>query len=187
MLCVFAQGGFTGRFQLIERQPDRPRGEPARLQIANRFRLPFRLPPALPASRDGCHRKLLVIPGRIARCKRFFRKRALYAFRIEPYWVAVERHNVPMGDGHSPADPIRIVQLSDLHRSRIVPDSYLRKCVAKANKLEPDLVCMTGDYITDGQDRIEGLGRTLAGLQAKAGKFATFGNHDGSVPVSTRG
>jgi len=110
-----------------------------------------------------------------------------YACRVEPYWLKVERREIPLGPRHRAAGPIRIVQLSDLHRSRIVPDSYLRKCVARANELDPDLVLMTGDYVTHGLQWTSGLGKVLSGLRAGSGKFASFGNHDGGGWAATCG
>lgn len=87
-------------------------------------------------------------------------------------------------------DGLRIVQVSDLHFSGMVPEAYLEKCVELVNSLDPDLVFLTGDFVTmEGwshradttRDYIEPLPRILAPLRARIGRFAVLGNHDVAV------
>ncbi|HLS28250.1 MAG TPA: metallophosphoesterase [Opitutales bacterium] len=87
-------------------------------------------------------------------------------------------------------DGLRVAQLSDLHFSEIVSKEYLEKCVRLTNALEPDLILLTGDYVTalEGESRtvtteryVEPLSEILAPLKAKLAKFAVFGNHDITV------
>lgn len=75
-------------------------------------------------------------------------------------------------------DGYRIVQLSDLHASSAARDWRTRKVVELANALEPDLICLTGDY-QDGRAEIlhEALA-PLADLTAKDGVWAVTGNHE---------
>jgi uncharacterized protein len=89
-----------------------------------------------------------------------------------------------------PFDGLRIAQLSDLHFSGLVQERYLAKCVEMTNALEPDLVFLTGDYVTmEGwsrradttRDYIEPLPEILGDLQGRAGRFAVLGNHDVTV------
>ena len=103
----------------------------------------------------------------------------LYSYFIEPYWLAVERQTLEFPPRHIPPSGLRIVHLSDLHRSEIVPDSYLRKCVSIANELNPDLTLLTGDYITGDRSWAASLGELLKLLHAKIGIYASLGNHDG--------
>ncbi len=74
----------------------------------------------------------------------------------------------------------KIVQISDLHYSKTVSSKYLRACVKKINELQPDLVVMTGDYIThDVRGRYSGkISEILKDLKAKSGVYASLGNHD---------
>ncbi len=102
-----------------------------------------------------------------------------YSFLVEPYWLAVERHSLEFASRDNPPCGLKIVQLSDLHRSKIVPDTYLGDCIATVNGLAPDLVVMTGDYITHGTRWVKGLRDVLTSLQAPLGIYAVFGNHDG--------
>ena len=103
----------------------------------------------------------------------------LYVFRWEPYWLKVERNVLTFDERDGVPSGLRIVHLSDIHRSDIVPDSYIRKCVSKANELEPDLILLTGDYITGDVGWAAGLGELLAPLKASMGVWACLGNHDG--------
>jgi len=73
---------------------------------------------------------------------------------------------------------LRIVQLSDIHRSRLTPDSLIRQAVEVANRACPDLIVLTGDYVTDQQTDIEPCASLLASLSAPLGVYAILGNHD---------
>jgi uncharacterized protein len=73
-----------------------------------------------------------------------------------------------------------IVQISDLHVGPIVSRDYLRDCLELVSSLEPDIVAITGDFVSyDGPSRIDEVVSLLADMQS--GKLATVavtGNHD---------
>ena len=104
---------------------------------------------------------------------------SLYSYFLEPYWLAVERHKLNFDRKYNPPSGLTIAHLTDLHRSEIVPDSYLQKCIAKVNSLKPDLVLLTGDYITWDVKWAESIGEILSSLKGRLGVFASLGNHDG--------
>lgn len=72
----------------------------------------------------------------------------------------------------------RIVQLTDLHASRLLPRPWMAAVVACANALEPDLTVITGD-IQDGtpEARADDV-RPLQDLRAHDGVIAIPGNHE---------
>lgn len=72
----------------------------------------------------------------------------------------------------------KIVQLSDIHLSRLVPLDFIQQVVKTANNLNPDLIVLTGDYVWDDLDAIFDLAPVLGNLNAKYGVFACLGNHD---------
>ncbi len=72
----------------------------------------------------------------------------------------------------------RIAHISDLHCSPFVLESYLRRCVAAVNRLVPDFVVITGDFITGGRSHARGVAGVLAGLRPTVGTLAVMGNHD---------
>jgi uncharacterized protein len=109
------------------------------------------------------------------------------AFVLEPYWVVVENSRFDFAADRTPPVGMTIVQLSDIHHSDMVPRRYLERCVEQCNELQPDLIVLTGDYITGGLEWIEPLGEIFAPLSAPLGVFAVFGNHDGGVWASRHG
>jgi uncharacterized protein len=72
----------------------------------------------------------------------------------------------------------RILQLSDIHHSLFVPRDQVAAVVALANRLKPDLVALTGDFVTYSRASIEPVAEILGGLRARAGVVAVLGNHD---------
>lgn len=85
--------------------------------------------------------------------------------------------------------PLRIVQLSDSHASAIdMPTSRLEGVTAQINALKPDLVVLTGDYVSGNPDRwgVAATAKALApfkALQAPLGVYAVNGNHDDPGPT----
>lgn len=72
----------------------------------------------------------------------------------------------------------RVLQLTDLHISRLFPATWARRTVERANGAGADLIVVTGDFI-DGsvamrRDDVEPLRR----LRAPDGVFAIPGNHE---------
>ncbi len=75
---------------------------------------------------------------------------------------------------------LRIAHISDLHYSRTVSGVYLYRCIERVNRLHPDLVALTGDYITyDFRGRYrEKVAALLGRLRSRLGVYACLGNHD---------
>lgn len=74
--------------------------------------------------------------------------------------------------------PLRVVQITDLHRSRFVLESFINRVVVAANALRPDLILLTGDFVTGTSEYAESCMRPLSALRAPLGCFAVLGNHD---------
>jgi uncharacterized protein len=73
----------------------------------------------------------------------------------------------------------KLVQLSDLHYDGLrLSQEMLDEAIAVSNHAKPDLVLLTGDYITDSTAPLEDLGRSLRTLQSQSGIYAVLGNHD---------
>ena len=75
-------------------------------------------------------------------------------------------------------DGLRIVQLTDLHASRLLQAPWLQAVVNKTNALKPDLILITGDLV-DGSPRarVDDV-QPLKDLRARYGVFAIPGNHE---------
>jgi len=85
---------------------------------------------------------------------------------------------------------LRIAQLSDFHFDNYFSIAPLRKAVEVINKVEPDLVVLTGDFVTAPMfsgDRkkaaspIEPCTEILSQLRSRLGVYACMGNHDGAT------
>ncbi|MEO6848808.1 MAG: phosphodiesterase YaeI [Chthoniobacterales bacterium] len=107
----------------------------------------------------------------------------LYARYIEPSWLIVRRIRLSNLPGSQ--SPLKIVQLSDLHASESVPLSLIRRAVEKTIQLKPDLICLTGDYITDRYSNWDAYSETLRPLASCAPVYAVLGNHDGGSWASS--
>ncbi|WP_421568983.1 metallophosphoesterase [Stenotrophomonas sp. PD6] len=75
-------------------------------------------------------------------------------------------------------DGYRVLQLTDIHASRLLTGDWVAKVVDESNALKPDLVVITGD-LADGSVRARADDvRTLGELQAPDGVIAITGNHE---------
>jgi len=75
-------------------------------------------------------------------------------------------------------DGFRICQLSDIHIGPFMPAEEIRKYVAIANALKPDLIALTGDFVTFDPTTQQAVVEALAALRAPFGIFGCLGNHD---------
>ncbi|MEP7125586.1 MAG: metallophosphoesterase [Byssovorax sp.] len=81
--------------------------------------------------------------------------------------------------------PLRFVQITDPHLGPFMPVSRLKAICERAVREAPDLVLLTGDFLTmESQQTVEHLAEALAPLKALQGKvFACHGNHDHEAPA----
>ena len=104
----------------------------------------------------------------------------LYTWQVEPHWVEFVQRKLPV-PGLPPAlDGATLVQISDIHVGPQVDSEYLIDTLRKVALFEPDIVAVTGDWVSYQSAREEReLDRVLAALPL--GRIATFGslgNHD---------
>jgi uncharacterized protein len=80
--------------------------------------------------------------------------------------------------------PLRIVQIADPHLGPFMSEARLRRICERAVERNPDLILLTGDFMTmESQTDPDVLARALAPLAAMRGKtFACMGNHDHEAP-----
>jgi predicted MPP superfamily phosphohydrolase len=76
---------------------------------------------------------------------------------------------------------VRIVHLTDLHHSLFTPLEDIERAIHLANLLHPDVVALTGDYVTLSPSYIWPVARALGKVRAPWGVFAVLGNHDFQV------
>jgi len=92
--------------------------------------------------------------------------------------VEVVRQRIRLARLPKAFEGFRIAQLSDVHIGPFTTADYIRHCVAITNGLKPDLVVLTGDYISWDPEAEGEAVRALAGLRAPHGVFACLGNHE---------
>ncbi|MEP0889260.1 metallophosphoesterase [Leptolyngbya sp. NM3-A1] len=81
----------------------------------------------------------------------------------------------------------RIVQLSDFHYDGYrLSSSLLEEAIAQANAAQPDLLVLTGDFITSEPYPILTLAQKLTTLQSRRGICAVLGNHDHRYPKARK-
>lgn len=102
----------------------------------------------------------------------------LQAAMLEPRTLDVTHQRI-----HLPKLPVefhgfRLVQLSDIHHSPFLSEKEIAAAADHANSLNPDLIVLTGDYVSHSRDFIAGCARALGRLRAEHGVLAVLGNHD---------
>ena len=107
----------------------------------------------------------------------------------EPYHPQVTRIETELRNLPEAFDGFTIAQLSDFHYEPYFGAAQIRAGVEVANRLSPDLVVLTGDFVTvpfvksRGRRRraaamAEPCAELLASLKARCGSYAVLGNHD---------
>jgi predicted MPP superfamily phosphohydrolase len=107
----------------------------------------------------------------------------LYAFVIEPMRLVVRKTTITLPAWPGELRDLRVTVFSDLHVGPPhITLGRLRGIVEEANATEADLILMPGDFVeTPLRWRMaepEAIAAELNRLRAKAGVFATLGNHD---------
>jgi uncharacterized protein len=111
----------------------------------------------------------------------------LYAGEIERHWVEVTRADVHLRNLPAAFDGLRIVQLSDIHMDEFTEPFFLRHVIDKINRLEPDAVFLTGDFVSEmPRSKVFAAGAAwqcaniLTELKCRP-LYAVLGNHDVTV------
>ena len=100
----------------------------------------------------------------------------LYATTVEPRWFDISHTAIQMPKLQQ---PLRVLHLSDLHSSAEVPTELLLDATRAGIARKPDLICLTGDYVTTLRHYdAAGLGRIFSMLGGTAPTYAVVGNHD---------
>ena len=120
---------------------------------------------------------------------------ALYSGEIERHWLDVTERDFFLRNLPSAFDGMRIVQISDIHMDNYTEPFFLHRVVDRVNRIKPDAVFLTGDFVTatfgwkpnlkpSARAFARGAAWQCAGilkkLECKA-LFAVLGNHDFSV------
>ena len=128
--------------------------------------------------------------------RRFLQTAALTAGAVALYSCEFARHDLQLvhrtmllRNLPEPFHNFRIVQISDIHLDEYTEPIFLRHIIRRVNALAPDLVLITGDFITHGPPRyvpehaIYTCAETLKEITCPQ-RLACLGNHDSAVGAS---
>jgi predicted MPP superfamily phosphohydrolase len=97
---------------------------------------------------------------------------------MEAASVIVEQVQIPLKNLPSALEGFRTVQLSDIHIDSYRQIEVVQEAMTLVNSLQPDVIVLTGDYVSRKAEAISELAPMVASLNAKYGVFAILGNHD---------
>lgn len=109
---------------------------------------------------------------------------------LETYRVQLKKIDTRLKRLPAEFEGVTIAQLSDFHYEERFSIFPIRKAVELVNTLRPDLIVLTGDFITVGMlesgsharrhaaEAAAPCASILSGLKARLGKYAVLGNHD---------
>lgn len=105
------------------------------------------------------------------------------AFLVEPLDLQLEQHRVQIAQGaagghESPARGLRIFHITDLHMKGMGELHW--QVIAHARALQPDLIALTGDMLSDGR-ALPSMTPFLMELGAVAPIYAILGDNDFEV------
>ena len=112
---------------------------------------------------------------------------ALYAGEISRHELSVEQHTLHLARLPDAFRGMRIVQISDFHYAEYTEAWFLREMVRHVNRLKPDMVVLTGDFISFGplpysfaRRHMPECAAILSGIECPL-RYASLGNHDCTI------
>jgi uncharacterized protein len=103
----------------------------------------------------------------------------LYTWRIEPHWVEFVHRHLPIRGLPDALVGRTLVHLTDIHVGWRVDDDYIIDVFQRVAALRPDIVVITGDFVSYDRNTFEQMKRVYRYLPC--GRMATLGvlgNHD---------
>lgn len=107
---------------------------------------------------------------------------ALDTFWWEPHWLQLVERDLPLRNLAASWQGRTLAQISDVHVGPQVSDAYVLESFAQVARLAPDVVVMTGDFLTirdDGTppwDQVERVYQHFP--RGRIATLAVLGNHD---------
>ena len=106
-----------------------------------------------------------------------FSKVAKYAID-EANSLSLERITVNIARLPKKLDGFKIIHLSDIHHSPLTGLEHIERTVKIVNRLRPDMIALTGDFVSHDATYIKPVAKVLGELAAECGVHACLGNHD---------
>lgn len=109
---------------------------------------------------------------------------AVYGVEIDRHWLETTSYDVHLPGLPADFDGFRILQLSDIHIDEYTEPYFIRDTVNHINRLAPDAVFITGDFVTHqlfpekfAERSAWQCANILSRLKCPL-RFAIYGNHD---------
>jgi predicted MPP superfamily phosphohydrolase len=102
-----------------------------------------------------------------------------YATVVEPHWVEVVRRPLPIRNLPVALAGRTLAQISDIHVGTQVDDDYVISSFERIASIQPDIVVVTGDFISYHRSTFEQILRIYRHFpKGRLATLATLGNHD---------
>jgi hypothetical protein len=108
----------------------------------------------------------------------------LYAGEISRHELSIEQHTIQLARLPDAFRGMRIVQVSDFHYAEYTEAFFLREMVRRVNRLRPDMVVLTGDFVSFQPMSLAfalrhapACAEILSGIECPL-RYAILGNHD---------
>ena len=104
----------------------------------------------------------------------------IYAWQIEPFMVEFVHRKLPLHNLPKKLKGKTLIQISDIHVGNRFNYQYIIKAFKETQKLKPDFVVYTGDYITfDSNEQFKQLKSVMEfSPKGELGTLGILGNHD---------
>lgn len=103
----------------------------------------------------------------------------LYTWRVEPHWLEIVRRPLTIRGLPRALHGRTLVQLSDIHVGPRVDDSYVLDTFRRVSDLHPDIVVVTGDYVSYHPRVFEQAASVYRALpKGRVATLGILGNHD---------
>ncbi len=108
--------------------------------------------------------------------------------RERPYTVEITEHTLQMRNLPPSAEGLTVVHLSDIHAGFGELEPVYDETILRVNRLCPDYLLITGDFIDDNKLDNYRLPKLLKRFKPRFGSYVSFGNHDhrGGIEATTR-
>lgn len=100
-----------------------------------------------------------------------------YAF-IEPYLIETKEITIESNQIPQEFDGKKIVFLTDIHYGPFFDMDRVNSLVNQTNALDPDMILLGGDYVTDDSSNVGTVFSALSKLKAPLGVYGVLGNND---------
>ncbi|BDD11397.1 metallophosphoesterase (plasmid) [Fulvitalea axinellae] len=104
----------------------------------------------------------------------------LYTWQVEPFWLEFVKKKIHIKHLPESLKGKKLMQISDIHVGNRFDFGYIIDAFKQAQKLQPDIVVYTGDYVSyENEQQFGQLEKVLKhAVRGSLGTVGIFGNHD---------